>query len=157
MWVPARFRTAAPDELVQVAQRLETDPPEVLAITSEDRMYYLLLSASIDLGWKIAWARTVGRAFELYRVRPRPLVIFDERLPGADWREALPGIGSLPHHPLILLAASKVNEEIWRTVLRCRGYDAVKRSAGSQEWARELRFAWRSKVAAKPLFDTSPG
>jgi hypothetical protein len=60
----------------------------------------------------------------------------------------LPGIGGLPDHPAILLAASGVNEELWELVLRSRGYDAVERSAGSREWRRELRFAWLSKGEA---------
>jgi hypothetical protein len=153
MWIPARFRTARTEcpvdrpreEKTLGRDRRETHLPGVLAITSDDRLYYMLLSASIDLHWKITWARTLERALELCRLSPIPLVIYDERLPGIDWREALPGIVGLPDRPAILLAASAVDEEIWELVLRCRGYDAVERSSGSQEWRRELWFAWISK------------
>jgi hypothetical protein len=127
--------------------------PAVLAITSDDRLYYLLLSASIDLRWKISRARTIERALELCRSQPTPLAIYDECLPGVDWREALPGVTGFPDHPVVVLAASEVNEEIWRSVLRYRGYDLVRRAAGSEEWKRELRFAW----LATQLINRAPG
>lgn len=153
MWIPVRFRTAQTERLIdsrsgaQMAEpdRCETPRPGVLAITSDDRLYYLLLSASLDLRWKITWARTLERALEVCRLHPIPLVIYDERLPGPDWRDVLPEISRLPDRPAVLLAASEVNEEIWELVLRCRGYDAVERSLGSQEWRRELWFAWLAK------------
>ncbi len=117
----------------------------ILAITSEDRLFFLLLSASIDLGWKIVWARSIERACDLYSMRQTPLVVYDQRLPGIDWREGLARIAGFPGNPVVLLAASEVNEEVWETVLRCRGYDAVRRSAGSVEWRRELLFARLSR------------
>jgi CheY-like chemotaxis protein len=153
MWIPVRFRTAhtervadrRPEKQTLERDRRETPLPSVLAVTSDDRLYYLLLSASIDLHWKITWARTLERALELYRSQPIPLVIYDQRLPGLDWRDVLPEISRLPDHPVVLLAASEVNEEIWELVLRRSGYDAVERSSGSQEWRRALWFAWLSK------------
>lgn len=117
----------------------------ILAITSEDRLFYLLLSASIDLGWKIVWARSIERACDLYFTQPTPLVIYDQRLPGIDWREGVARIAAFPGDPVVLLAASEVDEDVWETVRRCRGYDAVRRSAGSQEWRRELQFAGLSR------------
>jgi hypothetical protein len=149
MWLPARFRSAddesngrGANEIARIEGRVAARQPSVLAITSDDRLYYLLLSASIDLGWKITRARTIERALELGCSQPTPLVIYDERLPGAEWREALPGLTGFPDQPAVLLAASEVSEEIWESLLRCRGYDLVLRAAGSEEWKRELRFAW---------------
>jgi hypothetical protein len=160
MWLPARFRSANDDsdvrgasEIVPTEEGSVARQPRLLAITSDDRLYYLLLSASIDLGWKITRARTMERAFELCCSQPAPLVIYDERLPGVDWREALPGVIGFPGHPAVLLAASEVNEEIWESVLRCRGYDLVRRAAGSEEWKRELWFAW----VATWLIHRAPG
>lgn len=153
MWLPARFR---PDRSECVTSlTLSGDSrrglaPGVLALTADDRLYYLLLSASIDLGWRIRWARTVRRAFELCCASPTPLVVCDERLPGLDWREALPDLAKLPDHPAVLLAMSEVNENVWEEVLRGRGYDAVCRAASTQEWKRELRFAWLSAQAPGP-------
>jgi hypothetical protein len=154
MWMPNRFRTisAGPaisdpaDELVPKGERRPSRLPGILAITADDRLYYVLLSASIDLGYRISWARTIDRAFELCLLQPMPIIVIDQSLPGVDWREVLPGISRFPDHPAVLLAAaSEMNEEMWGSVLQLRGYDAVRRSAASTEWMRELRFALLSK------------
>jgi hypothetical protein len=147
MWLPARFREDRSECVTSLRLPRESRrglAPGVIALTSDDRLYYLLLSASIDLGWKISWARTIERAFELSCSGPMPLMVCDERLPGINWREALPAIAGFPDHPAVLLAASEINESMWEEVLRRHGYDAVSRTAGSEEWKRELRFAWLS-------------
>ena len=135
--------------MVVTENRRDSRLPGVLAITSDDRLFYLILSASIDLSWKITRARTIERAFELCSSQPAPVIIYDECLPDVDWRDALPVVTGFPEHPAVLLAVSEVNEEIWHGVLKCRGYDAVRRSAGSEEWRRELRFAGLSRGAAR--------
>ena len=155
MWIPARFRPANAEfsgnreGRTGNEQQRRRDVPAVLAITSDDRLYYLLLSASIDLGWKIAWARTIGRAFERCCSQPAPLIVYDECLPGFDWREVLPRIAGFPDQTAVVLAASRVSEEVWRCVLQRRGYDAVQRTSGSEEWKRQLGFAWLSIGAAR--------
>jgi hypothetical protein len=47
-------------------------------------------------------------------------------------------------HARILLAAPRIDEDLWRAVLRRRGYDVLAKSAGSEQLKRELRFAWLS-------------
>jgi CheY-like chemotaxis protein len=147
MWLPARPRGGAEPAAT----------PSVLALTSDDRLYCQLLSAAIDPGWKITWARSIVRAFELCCAQPRPLVVCDQCLPGMDWRDALRSATTLPDHPVVLLAVPQIDEEVWASVLRCHGYDAVRRAAGSAEWRRELRFAWtwRSARYSTRLHDES--
>lgn len=116
-----------------------------MVITVDDRLYYSLLSVSLDMGWKIRRVRTVEQAREGLPFCAAPIVVFDERLPRADWREALREFNDLSCHPLVLLAVPEVNEDVWQTVLRCHGYDVIKRSARGGEWVRVLQFAWISK------------
>jgi hypothetical protein len=156
MWISDWFRAPDIKSLAGAprsspAQNLELGTnrvPRLVVITSDDRFYYMLLSASIDLHWKITWARSIRRAFECCCSQATPLVILDERLPGVDWREALPCTSEFPDHPAVLLAISEVGEETWEFVLRSGGYDVVPRSARSEEWQRELQFAWLSKNRA---------
>jgi DNA-binding response OmpR family regulator len=119
--------------------------PGILVITVDDRLYYWLFSISIDIGWSIRRARTVEEAREDFSSRPMPVVVYDERLPRADWRNGLRRLSAFPEHPAVLLAVPEVDEDLWQTVLRCQGYDVVKRSAGGNEWMQMLRFAWLSK------------
>ncbi len=117
----------------------------ILVITADDRFYYSLLSVAIDIGWTIQRSRTVEGAWQGFRPQAVPIVVYDERLPGADWRDDLRALSLCPARPVVLLAVCEVDEERWRMVLRCQGYDAIGRSASGDEWIRMLRFAWDSK------------
>jgi hypothetical protein len=140
MWIPAVFRSA-PSERIPAAPG-NTCQPGVLVVTADDKFYYGLLSLAIDLGWSIRRARNLQLATKHLTSHPIPVVIYDERLPYSAWRDGLRALAAVEARPLILLAARRMDEEIWRTVLECEGYDALERSAPKEEWVRMLRFAW---------------
>lgn len=151
MWLPRQLRRSdkVEDGDVLTEEPVLCQKPSLLVITSDARLYYGLFSVAIDLGWKITWAKTSVHAAELFFAQPAALVVYDDHLHGGGWCEILPYLADFPGHPLVLLAASELDEELWTTVLRCRGYDAVRRDAGSEEWKRELRFAWRTVAFAR--------
>jgi DNA-binding NarL/FixJ family response regulator len=84
------------------------------------------------------------RAIEVYRPESMPIVIYDVNLPGIEWSRAFDRLRAVPNRPRILLAATRIDEELWRKVLQRQGYDIVERSAGSEELTRALHFAWLS-------------
>jgi hypothetical protein len=122
-----------------------TSEAGVLVITADDRFYYSLFSVCLDMDWNIRRARSAGRAHEELRSRPVPVVVYDERLPWGDWREDLRSVSSLAERPAVVLAAARVEEDVWKAVLRCEGYDLIRRSAPCGEWRRMLQFAWLSR------------
>jgi hypothetical protein len=73
-----------------------------------------------------------------------PIVIYDSNLPDVDWEWAFERLSALPSQPRILLAAPSIDEELWRNVLRCHGYDVVERAASSEQLGRVVWFAWLS-------------
>ena len=137
MWIPSILKASA--------KKRTGNSAGILVVTGDDRLFYSLFAVSLDIGWSIRRARTFEEAWKGLNSQPPPVVIYEERLPRVDWRDALRSFSSFPGHPLVFLAAPDVDEDIWRTVLHCRGYDAVKRSAGGNEWIRMLRFAWLSR------------
>ncbi len=142
MWIPAVFRTALTERRPNVPR--QTGAPGVLVVTADDKFYYLLLSLAIDLGWSIRRARNLVLAAEQMTSHPMPVVVYDERLPYSHWRDGVRALGSLEARSVILLATRRLDEEIWRIVLECKGYDALERTARKEEWTRMLRFAWLS-------------
>lgn len=142
MWIPSVFRTAVSQRSANVTH--QSGAPGVLVITADDKFYYLLLSLAIDLGWGIRRARNLGSAVEQMTSHPMPVVVYDERLPYSHWRDGVRALGSLDARSVILLATRRLDEEIWRIVLECKGYDALERTARKEEWLRTLRFAWLS-------------
>jgi hypothetical protein len=142
MWIPSVFRLAVTERSPDHARRTRT--PGVLVVTADDKFYYLLLSLAIDLGWGIRRARNLVSAGQQMASHPMPIVVYDERLPYSQWRDGLRALGSREGHPLVLLATRRLDEDIWRIVLECKGYDALERAARKEEWTRMLRFAWLS-------------
>jgi len=56
MWTPDRQRSSCDEPNGPAIPREEAAnrQPAILAITGDDRLYCLLLSAPIELGWKIS-------------------------------------------------------------------------------------------------------
>jgi hypothetical protein len=128
-------------KITEISQR-----PGVLAVTADVRFYAGVLNATSKAKWRTEWARTLGRAIEICRLEPTPIVIYDSNLPDIEWGSAFDLMNAVPNHRRILLAAPSIDEDLWRKVLLHRGYDIVKRSAGSEELKRVFRFAWLSLV-----------
>ena len=139
MWSPSIFKADA--------KKPAGNRGGILVVTGDDRLFYSLFAASLDIGWSLRRARTFEEAWKGLRSQPAPVVVYDERLPRVDWRDALRSFSSFPGRTLVFLAAPEVDEDIWRAVLHCHGYDVVKRSAGGNEWISMLRFAWLSRKA----------
>ncbi len=93
MWIPSILKSAAR----KVAP--ETPRAGILVITPDDRFFYSLFAVSLDMGWTIRRARTFESAWKGLRSQPVPVVIYDERLPQVDWRDALRTFSAFPGAP----------------------------------------------------------
>lgn len=118
--------------------------PAVLAVTADLRFYSNVLNAVDLLGWKAEWAPGITRATEVCRRRPVPIVVCDMDLPAVPWRWAFDALNAVLDDPRLLLAARKVDEDLWLGVIRRHGYDVVERSARAGDLSRSLYFAWLS-------------
>jgi hypothetical protein len=128
--------------------------PQILTISADVSFYTWVLGAANSWGWRAEWARSVKRGVEICRSEYAPIVIYDRNLPNVDWRRALDQLSMAASGGRVLLAASEVDEDLWRLVLRRHGYDVLARSAGAEQLKRELRFAWLS--LQEPTEDVAP-
>jgi DNA-binding NtrC family response regulator len=128
----------------------KTDPAKpvcgayVLAITTDLGFYSSVANAANAFGWRTEWARSIKRGFERCASGTIPIIIYDRDLPNADWRRVVGHLSAVASDARILVAAREIDEDLWQTVLRRRGYDVLAKSAGSEHMQRELRFAWLS-------------
>ena len=122
----------------------EAEPPGILAITADLGFYCSVLNAASSCGWSADWGTSMNRGLEICGSKPIQIVIYDRNLPGVDWRDALNRLNAVAEHARILLAAPRIDEDLWHKVLGRRGYDVLVRSASSEQLKRELRFAWLS-------------
>lgn len=122
-------------------------PASVLVVTADLGFFSGVLLAACSCQWRAHWARGLNRAIEISRCEHTPVVVFDANLPRVDWETAFDRLIAISPDQRILLAAASQSEELWQEVLKRRGYDIVRRSAGSAELGRAMRFAWLSIVA----------
>ncbi len=103
-------------------QRKAEKPPDpcILVVTTDDRLYYWLFSVSLDLGWNIQRAPSIEVARQCLRGQPLSVVVYDERLPRADWPSDLCRLSAFAEQPVVLLAAAEVDENLWQMALRYR-------------------------------------
>jgi DNA-binding NtrC family response regulator len=118
--------------------------PQIVMVTADLGFYSWVLGAVNASGWRVEWARSMKRAMEMCRSGFAPIVIYDHNLPGVDWRRAVEQLSGAAPHGRVLVAARKIDEDLWRMVLRRRGYDVLARTADRDELKRELHFAWLS-------------
>jgi DNA-binding response OmpR family regulator len=115
--------------------------PGILAVTADLGLYSCILNAACASGWTAEWAASVDRALAVCSSKAIRIVVYDSNLPYSDWHSGLRRLARTSPAPRVLLASPLVDEDIWRTVLRLRGYDVLARSANSEQFRRELRFA----------------
>lgn len=140
---------AAPDSPRTADSLVVDSDPGILAITADLRFYSSVLSAACSWGWSAEWATSLTRGLEICESRPIRIVIYDRNVPAVDWRYALDRLRASAATARVLVAAPRIDEDLWRTVLRRHGYDVLARTATSAQLRRELRLAWLSLCEAE--------
>lgn len=118
--------------------------PGILVISADLGFYSRILSAAYQFSWSADWSSTMSCGLKICGSKPVDIVVYDRDLPDVDWREGLRALSRVATPPRVLLAASTIDEDLWRTVLLLRGYDVMPKLANSAQLSRELRFAWLS-------------
>jgi DNA-binding NtrC family response regulator len=119
---------------------------ELLAITPDTRLYSSLQYAANQEGWTVRWATSVNVAITILGCRTIPVVLYDPCAGLEDWAEAIDRLKMLPDSPCVVLAAGKVNENLWRYAISLRAYDVVCRYGEAKELFTTLGFAWKWKT-----------
>jgi DNA-binding NtrC family response regulator len=120
---------------------------ELLAITPDTRLYSSLQYAADQQGWTVRWANSLSVALTILGCQTIPVVLYDWCEGLTDWTEAIDRIKMLPHNPCVVLAAGKINENLWRYAIGRRAYDVVCRTGKPDELFTTLGFAWKWKTA----------
>jgi DNA-binding NtrC family response regulator len=119
---------------------------ELLAITPDARLYSSLQYAANQRGWTVRWASSLNVALKILGCRTIPVVLYDSCAGLEDWTEAIERLKSFPENPCVVLAAGKINENLWRYAIGLRAYDVVCRTGNAEELFTTLGFAWKWKT-----------
>jgi|SRR5579872_3717232 len=95
----------------------------VVAVTASEPAQVNLRVLSIQEGWRISFARTLDDAMQHRDATRIAVIVFDQDLPGADWRKSLSVLVQSPKPVFFVLLSPAPEKRILRTVLDCGGFD----------------------------------
>jgi DNA-binding NtrC family response regulator len=129
-------------ELQAVAAMTPGVAYELLVITADTSFFANLQYLATARGWTVRWARSVRMATETFAGQPIPVILYDWRSVSDDWLAAIDRLKLIPDRPCIILAAGRVDEDLWRRALGRQVYDVVSRAGLPEHLLATLRFAW---------------
>ena len=115
----------------------------VLAVTPNNEDY-----AALDLmlprpKWAIEKAGSLHAAIaKLRKEKQIPLVLCECDLPPNSWRQMLQHLRHMEEPPLLIVASSQADEQLWAEALNLGAYDVLAKPFDAAEVTRILSLAW---------------
>jgi CheY-like chemotaxis protein len=120
-----------------------------LAFTDEDRR--LLASVCSRRQWNVLFADTCDQARAALDQLKAPVILCDRDLPGAEWRDVVQGLASLPHRACVILISKVVDDYLWNEVVQRGGYDVLRKPLREEDLVRAVKLAWSYWNTARRL------
>ncbi len=132
------------------------DPTRVVTVLliSPDAGDHIVIRHAFDhSNWVLYQCHSLEEGLELLREQAVPVAIVEERLAGADWRDALRAFGAASRPPKLIVASFGADSSLWAEVINLGGYDVLAKPwnerelylAVSQAW-----LAWKHEAARPP-------
>jgi DNA-binding NtrC family response regulator len=96
-----------------------------------------------DEDLKIKTVSSAAEASQVLARKPPSVIIYGDKLPGADWREFLTDLHDHGWALPTIIAAEHADERLWADVLNRGGFDLLQRPFEEQEVRRVVAMARR--------------
>jgi DNA-binding NtrC family response regulator len=93
--------------------------------------------------WRFYQVQSCAEALTLLGTQTIPVVISDEDLPDAKWRDLLAQLDSLPHPPHLIVTSAFADDQLWAEALNLGAYDVLPKPLHAAEVFRIVSLAWR--------------
>ncbi|MBI1792532.1 MAG: response regulator [Acidobacteria bacterium] len=93
--------------------------------------------------WKLWGARTYTEAAGILKEQRIGVIICDQRLPDAGWREFLSFLQRSSDPPSLIVSSALADERLWSEVLNLGGFDVLPTPFDPREVFRIVSLAWR--------------
>ena len=124
---------------------LQADPGRVATVLlispfEQDHLFFLSLFGRTN--WKLLRANSREEAFTLLARQEIPVVVAEEQLGLADWKDILSAVDQMRHPPKLVVASALSDGNLWADVLNMGGYDVLARPFDHREVVHCISTAW---------------
>jgi response regulator RpfG family c-di-GMP phosphodiesterase len=127
----------------------------VLAVSSSHEALASLRAIFSHSRWRLFQAESCAEAISFLEAHPIPVVISEENLSDATWRDLLEYVGSLPNPSLLIVASRCADDRLWAEVLNLGAHDVLAMPFRAAEVSHSVSLAWRQWNTASNHTDRS--
>ena len=114
----------------------------MMIVTQDSHQTDLLRAIASRRNWEVTSVQSCDDAVAILKYGTMPLVICDQDLPDANWRDSLRRMANIPQPICLLLACRAIDPNLLREVVHCHGYDAVPKPFRAEDLVRYVSLAW---------------
>ena len=83
--------------------------------------------------WKLIAAGTIASALKFLSHTRVPVVLCEDDLPGATWKDVLSKIRDIAHAPRLIVISRHLDQDLWSEVLNLGGHDLLSRPVSESQ------------------------
>lgn len=118
-----------------------SESPSILAIVPEGADRAVLRALSDADGWEVIFADS-PKAMAIRDEPLQPIVFYDRRFDGYDWREAVRSFARSSSHPFVILLSPTFDQNLWEELERIGGSDILRSPIEQERTRRAVNRAW---------------
>ncbi len=125
------------------AERVDPEKTVTVLLLSprpEDHQYFQHIFDHTN--WRLHHAYTLREALGALEHLPLPVLVTEEELGDAGWREVLGGTTRLPLPPKLIITSQRADAHLWAEVLNLGGYDVLAKPFDEREVYHTISLAW---------------
>src|SRR5436309_2994766 len=115
----------------------------VLAVSSSHEALASLREIFSHSRWRLFQARSCAEAISFLEAHPIPVVIIEQNLSDATWRDLLAYVVSLPNPSHLIVASRCADDRLWAEALNLGAYDVLAMPFRAAEVSHSVSLAWR--------------
>jgi DNA-binding response OmpR family regulator len=129
----------------------------VLAVSSSNETLASLRAIFSHSRWRLFQAGSCAEAISFLKAHPIPVVICEQNLSDATWRDLLAYVVSLPKAPHLIVASRCADDRLWAEALNLGAHDVLAMPFRAAEVSHSVSLAWRRWNSASDDTDRSLG
>ena len=119
------------------------NPVTVLAVSSSHEALASLSAIFSHSRWRLFQARSCAEAISFLEAHPVPVVISEQNLSDATWRDLLAYVVLLPNPSHLIVASRCADDRLWAEALNLGAHDVLAMPFRAAEVSHSVSLAWR--------------